>query len=86
MKIIVRKPTPAEIASMSKEPIWTCEVKTFPYHYDEQEMCLILEGDVTVTAGSQKVSFGPGDLVIFPQGMECTWDVKKSVRKHYKFG
>ena len=30
--------------------------------------------------------FGAGDLVTFPQGMDCTWEIGKAVRKHYKFG
>ena len=29
---------------------------------------------------------GPGDRVVFPQGLDCTWKVKKAVRKHYQFG
>jgi uncharacterized cupin superfamily protein len=86
MRIEVRKPSDKEKQALTKEPVWTCEVKTFPYHYDEQETCLILEGEVTVMAPDQSVSFGPGDLVIFPQGLDCTWDVKKPVRKHYRFG
>ena len=86
MKIEVHKPSDKEKKALQQEPIWTCEVKTFPYHYDETETCLILEGEVTVTSSDQRVSFGPGDLVIFPQGLDCTWDVKKPVRKHYKFG
>lgn len=86
MNIVVREPTDAEKNALKQEPIWTCEVKTFPYHYDEQEVCLILEGEVTVTGNEQTVSFGPGDLVIFPQGLDCTWEVKRPVRKHYKFG
>jgi len=26
-----------------------------------------------------------GDLVTFPAGLSCTWDVKKALRKHYQF-
>ena len=29
---------------------------------------------------------GEGDLVTFPLGMECVWQVRKPVRKHYLFG
>jgi uncharacterized cupin superfamily protein len=25
-------------------------------------------------------------LVTFPQGLSCVWNVKKAVKKHYKFG
>ena len=37
-------------------------------------------------AGGEEVSFGPGDLVIFPEGLDCIWDVKEPVKKHYQFG
>ena len=68
-------------------PIWEKEVSEFPWYYDEQEVCLFLEGDVQVTPdGGEPVRFGKGDLVTFPQGMSCTWKVIKPVRKHYKFG
>ncbi|MBM3860816.1 MAG: DUF861 domain-containing protein [Verrucomicrobia bacterium] len=68
-------------------PIWEKEVSEFPWYYDEQEICLFLEGDVQVMPdGGEPVRFGKGDLVTFPQGMSCTWKVIKPVRKHYKFG
>ena len=86
MPIEVRKPTAAEETHMRACPIWEKEPSQFPYHYDEKETCLILEGDVTVEGGGQKVHFGPGDFVVFPVGLDCTWTVNKAVRKHYQFG
>ena len=68
-------------------PIWTCDPSSFPWSYSDKETCLLLEGDVTVTPdGGKPVRFGVGDLVVFPQGMSCTWEVHKAVRKHYRFG
>ncbi|MBW0173991.1 MAG: cupin domain-containing protein [Vulcanococcus sp.] len=68
-------------------PIWSCGVSTFPWTYDEQETCLLLEGDVTVTPdGGEPVRFGAGDLVTFAAGLSCSWDVHAAVRKHYRFG
>ncbi len=68
-------------------PIWICESSTFPWTYGEQETCLLLEGEVTVTPEAGKpVRFGAGDLVVFPAGMSCIWEVHKPVRKHYHFG
>jgi uncharacterized cupin superfamily protein len=84
--IEVRKPTTAEEREMQRCPIWEKEPSNFPWHYDEQETCLILEGEVSVESPGQTVTFGPGDLVIFPEGLDCTWNVKKGIRKHYKFG
>jgi uncharacterized cupin superfamily protein len=66
--------------------IWTKEPSTFDWHYDEQEVCYFLAGDVTVKTPQGDVQIRAGDLVTFPVGLSCTWHVKKAVRKHYKFG
>ena len=66
---------------------WGKEPSVFPWHYDEKETCLIIEGKVTVTpSGGEPVTISKGDLVVFPQGMSCTWNVQEAVRKHYRFG
>jgi len=85
MKILVRKPTEKEIAKMETKPVWTCEVSEFDWHYDSEETCLIIEGEVTVNYGSESVSFAVGDYVVFPKGLSCVWQVKKPVRKYYVF-
>ena len=42
---------------------------------------------LTVTPeGGNSVKFSAGDLVTFPSGMNCRWEVHQSVRKHYRFG
>lgn len=65
----------------------TKEVSVFPWIYDEREMCYLLEGEVIVTPeGGAPVRIGKGDLVTFPAGMSCTWDIRVAVRKHYRFG
>lgn len=86
--IDVRKPEEPELDSMGVRswPIWTCGVSTFDWHYDEKETCLILEGRVTVHTAEGDTSFGAGDLVVFPAGLDCTWEVQEAVRKHYRFG
>ena len=54
---------------------------------DGQEICLLLEGDVTVTPdGGEPVRFGPGDLMVFDTGLSCIWKVHAPVRKRYRFG
>lgn len=63
-------------------PIWTKEPSTFDWDYDEPETCYFLEGDVEVTTDTGNVRFGKGDLVTFPQGLRCTWQVREAVRKH----
>ena len=67
--------------------IWTKEASEFPWSYDDPETCYFLEGDVTVTPeGETPVHVGKGDLVTFPSGMSCTWEIRTGVRNHYKFG
>lgn len=84
--VIVKKPTEAEQAACEAWPIWKCEPSTFDWQYTEKETCLVLEGKVTVSDDKNSVSFGQGDLVIFPQDLECTWNVTEPVKKHYNFG
>ncbi len=68
-------------------PIWVKEVSSFPWTYGEAETCYFLEGKVTVTPdGGEPVEVGAGDLVTFPAGMSCTWDITAPVKKHYRFG
>ena len=87
MKIEVRRPEREELEQMGvfSWPIWTCEPSKFDWTYDMKETCYILEGDVTVEYGGGDVSFGAGDLVVFPNGLSCVWKVSKAVRKHYRF-
>ncbi len=67
-------------------PIWEKEISRFDWHYDSIEECYLLEGEVVVeTEDGEKVEFGEGDFVTFPEGLSCIWDIKKPVRKHYNF-
>ena len=72
-KIIVEKPSSEKLAALgvTRWPTWSKEVS----------------GEFTVTPnGGEPVSFSAGDLVTFPAGMSCTWNVKKALRKHYQLG
>jgi uncharacterized cupin superfamily protein len=84
--VIVKKPSEQEASTCRAWPIWKCEPSTFDWVYTEKETCLLIEGKVTVTDGSDSVSFGPGDLVVFPEDLECTWQVTEPVKKYYNFG
>lgn len=87
MKIKIEKKQPSELQTegIKSWPIWECEPSTFDWHYDQQEQCYILEGEVTVQTADEEVKIGPGDFVTFPQGLNCVWTVTKPIRKHYSF-
>jgi uncharacterized cupin superfamily protein len=86
--IVVKKPGEAEARQCKTWPIWSCAPSTFDWDYTEKETCLIIEGQVTVKdrPGEDSVSFGPGDLVVFPEDLSCTWQVTHPIKKHYNFG
>jgi uncharacterized protein len=87
MPITIEKLTPKkrEALRLDAWPIWQCAPSTFDWHYDQEESCYILEGEITVTTADQTVRIFPGDYVTFPQGMDCQWQVHTAVRKHYLF-
>ncbi len=87
-KILIERPDEKKLESLRVDswPIWEKEVSKFDWYYDTNEICYILEGEVRVEPeNGEAVEFGPGDLVTFPKGMKCVWDIRKPVRKHYKF-
>ena len=66
-------------------PIWEKEVSKFDWSYSSKESCYLLEGKVKVIAEDGEVAeFGAGDFVVFPEGLNCTWDISEKVKKHYK--
>ena len=84
--IIVKKPSEQESTICSAWPTWECEPSTFDWIYTQKETCLLIEGKVTVTDGTDSISFGAGDFVVFPEGLECKWTVHEGVKKYYNFG
>ncbi len=87
-KIIVEKATKDKlkklnITSWNK---WECQPSEFDWEYDNTETCYILEGRANVKSSSQEVEFKKDDIVIFPKGLKCKWQVIDKIRKVYKFG
>ena len=83
-------PTEGELKKLNVESwgTWNKEKSVFDWSYDETETCFILDGEVEVTDSKtgEKLQFQKGDLVQFPKGLKCVWNVKKPVRKYYNFG
>jgi uncharacterized cupin superfamily protein len=82
-----KKPSPEEIKNTEHWGIWQKEPSEFPWFYDERETCYILEGNASVVANTgESMDFQAGDLVVFEQGLECTWKISKQIIKRYNFG
>jgi uncharacterized cupin superfamily protein len=91
MDIVIyeRNPSPAklDVLGVFDWPVWEKGVSAFPWSYEETETCYLLAGEVVVTPeGGEPVTLRKGDLVTFPAGLRCTWDIRTPVRKHYRFG
>lgn len=86
---VEHNPSPAKLDVMGVYdwPIWEKEESTFPWTYDTKETCYLLDGLVVVTpTDGEPVTIQAGDLVIFPKGLSCTWEIKEYVEKHYDLG
>ena len=86
---VEHNPSPAklEVLGVYDWPVWEKETSKFAWSYDTNETCYVLEGEVTVTPeGGEPVRFKAGDLVHFPSGMSCTWEVHSPIRKHFQLG
>ena len=67
-------------------PIWEKPESSFPWTYEDTETCYFLEGEVIVRPiNGEPVAVGKGDLVVFPAGLTCSWEIIKPVRKHFCF-
>mgnify|MGYP000512292424 FL=1 len=67
-------------------PTWGKEVSVFPWDFVTTETAFILEGECEMTPedGSESTTFKAGDLVVFPLGWKGSWEVKKTLKKHYQ--
>jgi uncharacterized cupin superfamily protein len=87
MNPIIKKPNGEEIKKAQNWPIWEKEISEFDWEYIDDETCLILEGEITITnENGQDFNINKGDWVLFPKGMKCKWNISKNVRKHYRIG
>ncbi len=87
-KIKIEKVSKEKLDSLEvdKWSPWECKPSTFDWEYDEDEWAYVLEGKVKVRAeDGEEVEINKGDLVIFPKGLRCTWNVLEKIRKVYTF-
>jgi len=87
MKIFKQKLDSEKLKSLKidKWPIWTCDIKKFDWHYDDFESCYFIEGKVKVKTDFEEIEINKGDLVVFPKGLDCVWNVIEPVKKYYSF-
>ncbi len=89
MEVRIRRPDQEELERLGVPdwPVWEHGEAVFPWTYEATETCYILEGEAVVTPeGGAPVVIRAGDLVVFPRGMSCTWEIRRPIRKHYSFG
>ena len=88
-KITVEKATPERLEELGVDSwsSWECGVETFEWEYASDETAHVQAGRVKViTEHGQEVEFGAGEIVFFPRGLRCTWQVLEPIRKVYTFG
>ena len=88
-KILITRPDDGQKQELGVDSwaIWEKEISTFDWSYGDRETCYILEGKAKVVPGDgEPVEFAAGDLVVFPKGMRCVWDISSPIRKHYRMG
>ena len=90
MTVLVTSPCSASVIiqyGIKNWPIWECKPSKFEWHYNDKEICLIIEGQATIRTKKGDIYFiKAGDLVEFPASLDCEWEVTKSIKKHYRLG
>ncbi|XP_054788115.1 uncharacterized protein LOC129293976 [Prosopis cineraria] len=66
---------------------WEGGPTKIPWSFKAKETMYLLKGRVKVTVDGHgddgSFEIGGGDLVVFPKGMNITWEVIEAVKKHY---
>lgn len=85
--IKINKLTPEELekGGVFNWPVWEKEVSAFPWSYDSDEECWIIEGEAEIEVNGEKIRIKAGDFVTFKKGLTCTWTILSDIRKHYNF-
>lgn len=86
-KVIIEKFSEEKLKKLgiNSWPVWTKEISRFDWTYSSNEECYIIEGEFIVETEDGVFEIKAGDFVTFRDGLNCTWDIKKPVKKHYNF-
>lgn len=62
--------------------VWECSAGRFNWNYSEDEIVMVISGEVFITTdkGGER-RLGQGDVGFFPAGSSCTWRVSDRVKK-----
>ncbi len=86
--ITVQQPSKTDLGTQGilDWSLWSHPEAKFPWSYEDEESCYLLEGKVTVTPkGGKPVTIVKGDLVTLPKGLKCDWEIHEPLKTHYKF-
>lgn len=86
-EVVITRPDEKELASLNIKEWnpWECEPSTFDWEYDSEEWCYLHEGKVKIKTPEGEIEIKKGDLVKFPKGLKCVWNVVEKVKKVYTF-
>lgn len=85
MQIVVETISPDEARERGilEWPVSRREVSRFTWHYDATEICYLVAGHARIETEDGNVEVETGDLVSLPAGLDCTWDIRELLVKHY---
>ena len=89
MEIVIESPCTASTIiqyGIKNWPTWEREPSIFQWSYTKKETCLIIQGEAEIKTNKDIYKIKSGDLVEFPIGLECTWEISKTIKKHYRLG
>jgi uncharacterized protein len=89
-KVISGKPMTGARPALENEArqfytgVWASTIGTWRIKYDEDELCVIIEGHVRLTsADGESREYRAGDAFVIASGFEGTWETIEPVRKVY---
>lgn len=87
--IVEKNPSPSKLTELgiADWPLWEKDISSFDWHYEEKESCYILEGEAIIyVENKEPLQVSKGQLVIFPAGLSCRWEITSKIKKHYRIG
>lgn len=77
-------PDEARARGILQWPVSKRRVSRYSWHYDATEVCYLVSGQARIETEDGNVEVESGDLVTLPAGLDCVWDVREPLAKHYR--